>query len=794
MGKISMKAIRYYILIPCLVILAFLLSYTYLFLNQAPDFTIQNQTPTIRLATVLPLIFLFILLLFGLWMGYSSMFSRLFNLDKQEFLRVDFSTYLPLIYLAFLPLLLTHYLDSGDLLARTNIFLGCILIAILYLKGAVLKTFLEKEDSPLRHLGKKFSSLPLKKKLLILFSLSLVLYNAGSLVLTSSGQTFAGDEPHYLLISHSLLKDGDIDLSNNYENKDYQKTMLADVRIRSHTAPGTKQRYSFHSPGIAIVLLPFYAIGSIFQGKLLVFFIRLGMSIFGALLGLQIFLYILQEWKREKLALGIWFLYSFSSPVFFYSLHVYPEIVIALFSLIVFRMLRFSSSLTKSKLVFIGLLLSCFIWFHAIKYVFIVAPLFLYSVWTLLKKFKTGWDILYFLIFPTLLTFLYFLLQYTFYGSFSLSSVSWIGAKAPEESLAYLKTIVSDIPFRLRWETLAGYFFDQRDGLLLYAPIYVFVFLGSIEMIRRNFRYFLLLLFLAAPYVLNSALVTQRTSYAPQARPLVSVSWALAILVGYFLVHNAKKIFALLFYAFSFVGICVVILLLKTPLALYQLTTTGITERFGGLFLQLSNIHFSLPKYLPSYLKIDNSRWIPNYAWLGAMLLFMGFYILCKKHNFRMKTSVHFGIASIGIFIVFFWLAFYPRTVLLYPQNITFPAGQKITFYSLGRVAQMTAPGKFQLPRDNRAYVFHFTSWQKLTELDIQFGSIEGVFDVELHLFDVVLFKGQTSHDIRTLQLPTPIFYRFKNTNLYRLSIHLKRKSGAIAFSKPYLFSIQPVT
>ena len=30
-----------------------------------------------------------------------------------------------------------------------------------------------------------------------------------------------GDEIHYLLISSSLLKDGDLILDNNYENKDY---------------------------------------------------------------------------------------------------------------------------------------------------------------------------------------------------------------------------------------------------------------------------------------------------------------------------------------------------------------------------------------------------------------------------------------------------------------------------------------------------------------------------------------------------------------------------------------------
>jgi hypothetical protein len=789
-----MRSARQYVLIPCMVLFSFLLSYSYLFRKQITGFTIQDHSPAIKIDSILPLIFLFALLILGLWLGYSSLISRLFKLDRKEFLRQDFSSYLPLLFLAFLPILLSHYLDSKDLLLRANIFLGSIGLAILYLKATILHSFRENKDSPWKRFGEKISALSLKKKLGILFFISLVLYNAGSWLLTSSGQTFAGDEPHYLLISHSLLKDGDIDLSNNYANKDYQKIMMADVQIRSHTAPGTNQRYSFHSPGTSLFLLPFYALGSLFQGKLLILFIRLGMSVFGALLGLQIFMYALEEWKKENLALGIWFLYCFSSPVFFYSLHVYPEIIIALFSFAVFRMLRFSSSLSRPKLVFIGLLLSCFIWFHAIKYVLIMVPLFLYSLWIVLKKFKAGWNILYFLIFPILLTFLYFLLQHKFYGSFSLAAVSWRGAMAPEESLEYFKTIVTDIPFRLRWETLAGYFFDQRDGLLLYAPAYFFAFLGGIELIRRNFRCFLLLFFMTSPYVLNSALLTQRTGYAPQARPLVAVSWALAILIGYFLAYNAKKIFTIFFNLFAFAGFCFVLLLLKFPLALYQLTTAGSSDRFGSLFLHLSNLYFFLPRYLPSYLKIENSGWIPNYVWLVAVLLFMGLYILCKRHDFWMKTPIHLGIATIGILILFFWFARYPRTVLLHPQNTTYPNGEKITFYSIGRMAQMIEPGKFHLPRDNRVYVFHFTSWQELKQIQINFGSPEGVFNVEVHLFDAVLFKGETLRDIKTLVLPSPSLYKFKNTNLYRLSIHFRRKSGAIAFSKPYLFSIQPMS
>lgn len=788
-----MKKTLHIFLIFCFVPIAFLISLTLQFLNQAQEFTIQSHSLVLSIPSFLYTGLLFFILLLCIWLGYSGLLSKTFKIEFSDFLLLDFPSYLSLLFLILLLALLRHYLDSDDLIVRSNILIWTIFFSFFYLKAASLESASKKGPSPFQGIAKRISSLSLQKKLAFLFLISLLIYNTGSVILTSSGQTFAGDEPHYLLMDQSLLQDGDLDLSNNYASEDYQKTMLAPVHIKPHVAPGTEGRYSFHSPGTAILLLPFYTIGSLFHGKYLVFFIRLGMSVFGALLGLQIFQFALQEWKKEKLAFGIWFLYSFSSPVFFYSLHVYPEIVIALFSLTVFRRLRFSSSLSKTSLLFLGFLLSCFIWFHALKYVFLTIPLFIYSIWRLIKKFKIGLDLLYFLAFPFLLTLSYFLFQYVFYGSLSLSSVSWRGALSPEESLVYVKTIIRDIPFRYRWETLAGYFFDQRDGLLLYAPAYFFAFLGGVDMLRRNSRTFFLLIFLTAPYVLNSAFLTQRTGYAPQARPLVSVSWALAILVGYFLAFNAKKTFTIVFYLFSFIGICFVCFLLKVPLALYQPTTVGNIERSGYLFVRLSNLNFFLPQYLPSYLKIDNSRWAPNFIWMGGIIMLVFLYLVIRKHDFRLKIPAHLVLVSPIILLIFFWLAFFPRTVLRYPKNTQYPSGEKITFYSIGRVAQMEEPGKFLLPRDNRDYIFHFTSWQEIKRLSLLFGSLDGAFDVEIRLFDLILFKGEVFHRIESLQIPSPPLYRYKNTNLYRLAIHLEKKSGAIAFTKPFLFSIQPL-
>jgi hypothetical protein len=784
---------HYLFRLPLFFFLAFLLSLTVLFFDQLSTFTFQSHSLTPKVLPLLIPSILFFFLLLGVWMGGSKAVASIREIGLAKAADLDLLTYFPLLFLSLLPCLLFFYLDANDLQTRFKIFLWSIFFSFLYLKTVALFSQTRDKTSLTNAIKEKLSDLSIKKKLLLLFATSLILYNTGSVLLTSSGQTFAGDEPHYLIITQSLLQDGDFDLSNNYADKDYRKTMLAQVNIKPHTAPGTKRKYSFHSPGTSFLLIPFYAVGSLSGGKFLVFFIRLGMSIFGALLGVQLFLYLLQEWKNETIALGVWFIYSFSSPVFFYSLHIYPEIIIALISLSVFRLLRFSPTFSRPTLLVLGLLLSCMVWFHAIKYLLILIPLFIYSIWTLLKNHSIGWRITYFLAFPFLLTLLYFLFQYSLYGSLSLSSVSWRGAMTSQESLSYIKFILEDIPYRIRWETLAGYFLDQKDGLLLYAPVYFFCFLGGVEMLRRNFRYFLLILFLGGPYILNSAFLTQRAGYAPQARPLVSISWILAILIGYFLAHNAKKIFSIFFSISVFLGFCSVILLLKNPLALYQITTTGSIERSGRLFVLLSNINFFLPKYLPSFLKINNSSWIPNYAWLSGLFLFIALYILVKRHDFRMRLPYHLIITSSGTLILFFWLALYPRTVLLHPTDISYPSGEKIRFYSLGRVVQLAKPGVFQLPRDNRSYAFLFTSWRKIEEFRMDFGSKEGVFDVKLSFFDQILYQGEMTHAVTTLYFSPPSSYRFKNANLYRLSIFLKRKSGVIAFSKPFLFSIQPL-
>ncbi|MGB8953581.1 MAG: hypothetical protein WCC06_13065, partial [Candidatus Aminicenantales bacterium] len=498
-----------------------LLSYFIQFRGQVRKFVFLDHTFHLDLRSFLPLAFWFLAILSVLWLLTAKILSKTLPLKYPKALAQDFLSYLPFVFLALTPLALTHYLTSEDLQTRTTLLLLAVLFSILYLKAVPLSQWTRENPCFLRTLTQKFLNLSLPKKLIILFLAALILYNAGSASLSSKGITFSGDEPHYLLITYSLLHDRDFDLAENYARKDYTQFTIPQAFIRSHAIPGARpeSRYSFHSPGISFCMLPFYALGSLFGRKMLILILRFGMSIFGALLGLQLYLYAREEWKKEKLALGLWLLFSLTSPVFFYSIHIYPEIVVALLSFTVFRIFRFSPSLSKTKIILCGFLLSSFIWFHALKYLFIQIPLILYCLWVLVKKHRKRTDLVYFLAFPVLLTGIYFYFQYTLYGSFSISAVSWQKTMDTRQTFDFFREILFNIPLRFRWETLAGYFLDQRDGLLFYAPIYFFAFLGMAEVIRRKGRELLLLLFLAAPYVLFSAFLTQRTGYAPQARP-----------------------------------------------------------------------------------------------------------------------------------------------------------------------------------------------------------------------------------------------------------------------------------
>ena len=342
------------------------------------------------------------------------------------------------------------------------------LAAILYLKTTLFLGEIKRREELDSTFVAAIRRVPLRKKSLLLFALAAFLYCAGGTSLVLQDVYFSGDEPHYLIISHSLLKDGDFEINNNYRNRDYLLYMPRETKLTAHKRSGSK--YSFHQPGLSIVAMPVYALALLFKGGN-----RRSSSVFlwafiSALLSLQIFLIFRQNGNNDRLALKMWALYCFTSPVFFYGFHFYTEPFIALFSLYIFRRIQFGRFFHVPQLLRLGTVVGVFIWFNDVKYLLIAVPLVLYAVWILRRKHGLRSRIFSFLLPFLLLAGLYYVLQYALRGSLSPIAIQTTGGLKSGGFFSFLLSTITTSPFVSGWKPWPDSFWIKRTVSCFILP------------------------------------------------------------------------------------------------------------------------------------------------------------------------------------------------------------------------------------------------------------------------------------------------------------------------------------
>lgn len=730
------------------------------------------------------------------WIGVARLEARSFQVPPASRLWRGFLASLPLSLSLFTPLLLCFYMTRTDLRLRLRLLAIFILLAIGVLKLSDFLRLPEGKPSLLDRLGKRFFSLPLRRQLGLLFLAASLIYMVAAALLVVEGISFTGDEPFYLMTTHSLLKDGDINLANNYAHQDYfsfySKKEYPRLRLWPYGRYGRKGQdyiYPINLPGISVLMLPFYWLSQLVSGRWLTFLLKISLSPWAVLLGLQIYLYALELWERKDIALGLWALYSFSSPVLFYAVHLYPEVPIALFSLFVFRKVSRHQFLSNGHLLFLGFVLGLFPWF-GLKYNFLFWPLLLIATYFLIKEHRAGTRTFLFLVIPLISTAVFYFFIYTLYGTFSPVAV-YEGVMTPERAEAF-KQAVLQIPLRARVDAFLDYFLDQRDGLLLYSPFYIFSFLGLIELFRRRRRDFWCFLLICLPYLLNYAFFTHRQGASPQGRVLAPLSWVAAISLGYFLVHNRRRIFSFLFGVAAAATLFTAALLLAHPSFLYQPTTHEFTSRPGDLFVHLSNINFFLPSFLPSFIKVDNMGYWPNYIWLLALVLFIIIYAVSRRER-PLARRVPAAFLSGTLLASFFLWVLYPRPPLYPSKTIRYTNQKALGFYTfpIGKGAILKESGDFYLHIE-RNYRFIFGSRTRLEKIKLVFGSAEGDHTLQLSLFDLPILEARTTHEIKEFLLEPAAFYPFRHLFLYEINLNLVHHSSESMLLDPYFFQIIP--
>ncbi|MYD70536.1 MAG: hypothetical protein F4W89_07310 [Acidobacteria bacterium] len=89
---------------------------------------------------------------------------------------------------------------------------------------------------------------------------------------TTERYQLTGDEPHYFILAASLLRDGDVDVRNNFDEDAATGEIYGPIGGR-HVQTYNGREYSNHTPGLSVLLILPFAIGGTVAGRLLLCFL-----------------------------------------------------------------------------------------------------------------------------------------------------------------------------------------------------------------------------------------------------------------------------------------------------------------------------------------------------------------------------------------------------------------------------------------------------------------------------------------------------------------------------------------
>jgi hypothetical protein len=266
---------------------------------------------------------------------------------------------------------------------------------------------------------------------------------------SASASIPGGDEPHYLVITQSLLHDRDLNVENNYAQGDYREyyggPLSPDFRVRGRHG----ELYSIHAPGIPALVLPAYAIGGYHAVVAFLILISAG----GCALAWWL------AWRATNSRSAAWFgwaVVAFAAPFLLESFTVYPDgpgAAIVLTAFWALRRIDAGEMLNARALALHGAALAALPWMHT-RFALLAILLGLLIVLRLLTTGRPS-RIPAFLAVPILSAVGWVAAAYAMYGT--LNPAAAYGGQS-DTALAFLPN------------GIGGLLFDQGFGLIATAP------------------------------------------------------------------------------------------------------------------------------------------------------------------------------------------------------------------------------------------------------------------------------------------------------------------------------------
>jgi hypothetical protein len=292
-----------------------------------------------------------------------------------------------------------------------------------------------------------------------IFVLLFTIFTGASVWMNRANQP-AGDEPIYLLTAHSLIYDFDLDLKNNYENRDYSRFYKGELVPQEKEKDG--KMVSFHPVMISLLITPFYLAAGRAGAVLFI-------NLLAALAGALVWLILVKSGHDEKTAAGAVLITCLSMPFFPFINQTAADMPSAFFLTASYYFIRYK----KEKTVFMSLSALIFMWLHPRNAV-------IWGVLCAIAAFEHRKDVKKFLIFASIQAaglILFFLYNSMVFGSFMPPAM-----QDPVSSYSEI--------FRFNFKGMAGILFDQEFGLFFYTPVFMLLFAGFILMYKRDKKTF----------------------------------------------------------------------------------------------------------------------------------------------------------------------------------------------------------------------------------------------------------------------------------------------------------------
>ena len=274
-----------------------------------------------------------------------------------------------------------------------------------------------------------------------------------------------GDEPHYLAITQSLLRDGDLQIENNHHDPDFVAAF--GVLPPHYIARGKNGAiYSIHAPGVATIVLPGYALAGYRGAQATIVALA---AIAGALVWLV-------AWRGTRSLSAAWFAWAaiaLSATFLLQGFMVFPDgpgaFVVALAVWLVVRLADSNDRVGTGVLIGVSAALAALPWLHT-RFSVLAAGFGAIVIWQLFAEERPVAErrarLAAFAAVPVLSAIAWFSFFIVIYGT-------------PNPTAPYGNTNGPD-GTHLEYAPggLIGLFFDEQFGLFTYAPILLAGVLG----------------------------------------------------------------------------------------------------------------------------------------------------------------------------------------------------------------------------------------------------------------------------------------------------------------------------